>query len=64
MATVRMIKGDKYADIFDSPEMIKGAEADGYVLVTEEKTPGNVNTETDSGDKETQTARRGRTPRQ
>jgi hypothetical protein len=37
MATVRMKKGEKYADIFDSPEMIAGAKADGYELVTESK---------------------------
>lgn len=37
MATVRMVKGTKYADIFDSPEMIAGAKADGYELVTESK---------------------------
>lgn len=35
MATVRMVKGTKYADIFDSPEMIAGAKADGYELVSE-----------------------------
>lgn len=33
MATVRMKKGSKYADIFDSPETIKQARLDGYVLV-------------------------------
>jgi len=62
MATVKMKKGDKYADIYDSPEMIAGAEADGYELVNKEKTPENA--ESDSGDKETQTVKRGKTPRQ
>lgn len=38
MATVKMVKGSKYADIFDSPEMIAGAQADGYVLVESKKT--------------------------
>ena len=32
MATVKMLKGNKYADIFDSPETIAQAEKDGYVL--------------------------------
>lgn len=32
MATVRMKKGDKYADIYDSPETIKQAQLDGYSL--------------------------------
>lgn len=44
MATVRMRKGSKYADIFDSPEMIAGARADGYELVTEEKKAEKVET--------------------
>ena len=42
MATVKMRKGNKYADIFDSPEMIAGAEADGYELVKEEKKSDKV----------------------
>lgn len=33
MATVRMRKGNLYADIFDSPETIKQAQRDGYSLV-------------------------------
>lgn len=37
MATVRMKKGDKYADIFDSPETIRQAQLDGYSLVEERK---------------------------
>lgn len=32
MATVRMIKGDKYADVYDSPETIRQAQIDGYTL--------------------------------
>lgn len=38
MATVRMKKGNKYADIFDSPETIKQAQLDGYSLVEKTKT--------------------------
>ena len=37
MATVRMVKNGKYADIFDSPEMIEGAKKDGYELAAESK---------------------------
>jgi len=33
MATVRMKKGDKFADIFDSPETIKQAQLDGYSII-------------------------------
>lgn len=33
MATVKMQKGNLYADIFDSPETIATATAQGYVLV-------------------------------
>ena len=35
MATVRMKKGDKYADIFDSPVTIATAKSQGYELVSE-----------------------------
>lgn len=37
MATVRMRKGSKYADIFDSPETIKQAQLDGYSIVEKAK---------------------------
>ena len=37
MATVRMKKGDKYADVFDSPETIKQAQLDGYSLCETKK---------------------------
>lgn len=33
MATIRMRKGNLYADIFDSPETIKQAQRDGYSIV-------------------------------
>lgn len=50
MATVRMRKGDKYADIFDSPEMIAGAQADGYELVTESKSEKVVTADSEKTD--------------
>ena len=37
MATIRMKKGDKFADIFDSPETIKQAQLDGYSVVETKK---------------------------
>lgn len=43
MATVRMKKGSRYADIFDSPETIKQAQREGYSLV-EERIPEKENT--------------------
>lgn len=71
MATVRMKKGNIYADIFDSPETIKQAQKDGYSLVekTFEKTvttesETDVKSESESEDKENQSARRGRHARQ
>ena len=33
MATVKMKKGDKYADVYDSPETIRQAQLEGYSLV-------------------------------
>ena len=54
MATVRMIKGTKYADIFDSPETIKQAQSEGYSLVeaSDEAKP----TEEDAKENETHKA--------
>lgn len=37
MATVRMKKGDKYADIYDSAETIRQAQLDGYSLCEKPK---------------------------
>ena len=37
MATVRMKKGNLYADIYDSPEGIARAELHGFVRCEEEK---------------------------
>ena len=37
MATVKMIRGSRIADIFDSPETIAQAEKDGFVKYEEEK---------------------------
>lgn len=42
MATVRMKKGVKYADVFDSPETIRNAQLDGYSLCEEEKAEKKV----------------------
>ena len=51
MATVRMKKGDKYADIFDSPETIATAKSQGYELVSEKP---QVNTKVVSADEKTE----------
>lgn len=40
-----MIKGNKYADIFDSPETIAQAEKEGYILVKEEPKTATVKEE-------------------
>ena len=37
MATVKMIRGSRIADIFDSPETIAQAEKDGFVKYEEVK---------------------------
>ena len=39
MATVRMVKGNKYADIFDSPETIEQAKKDGPLELYEAFSP-------------------------
>lgn len=61
MATVKMQKGNKYADIFDSPETIAQAQSDGYVLVAE----SDGKKETDDSDtlEVKETTRRGRQTR-
>lgn len=38
MATVRMVKNGKYADIFDSEVTINQAKKEGYSFVEEKKT--------------------------
>lgn len=51
MATVKMIKGNKYADIFDSPETIEQAEKEGYVLAEDnsvKKTEVSTNSVTEA----------------
>lgn len=46
MATVRMKKGNRYADIFDSPETIAQARKEGYSIEETKKEPVNtVNSE-------------------
>ena len=37
MATIKMKKGDKYADVYDSPETIRQAQLDGYSVVEKQK---------------------------
>lgn len=66
MATVKMIKGNKYADIFDSPETIAQAQKDGFEIVAKsEKVTVNEEAPTEeSADSEEKTVKRGRTPRQ
>lgn len=55
MATVKMKKGEKYADIYDSPETIAQAKADGYELVAEGKTPVKQTEETEETPKTSET---------
>ena len=59
MATVRMRKGDVYADIYDSPETIKQAQKDGYSLVekTFEKPKEEPKVEESKADSEKKTKR-------
>lgn len=65
MATVRMKKGDKYADVFDSPETIKQAQYEGYSLCEEKKSESKKDAE-EKGDeqKEEATERKPRSARQ
>lgn len=57
MATVKMFKGNKTADIFDSPETIAQAQKDGYALVENK-------TETVKEEPKEEKVVRTRTPRQ
>lgn len=50
MATVKMIRGSRIADIFDSPETIAQAEKDGFVLMEEKKSEKVVTAESDKTD--------------
>lgn len=53
MATVKMIKGGKYADIFDSPETIAQAKKDGFEIVEGYKPPKTEkveNADSDAGE--------------
>ena len=50
MATVKMIRGSRIADIFDSPETIAQAEKDGFVRMEEKKSEKVVTAETDKTD--------------
>lgn len=57
MATVRMKRGDKYADIFDSPETIAQAKSEGYELVTDSKKTEPAKTENEDADKKPRVGR-------
>ena len=46
MATVKMIRGSRIADIFDSPETIAQAEKDGFVKYEEVKPVRETKAET------------------
>lgn len=50
MATVKMIRGSRIADIFDSPETIAQAEKDGFVRMEEKKSEKVVIAESDKTD--------------
>ena len=50
MATVKMIRGSRIADIFDSPETIAQAEKDGFVRMEEKKSEKVVSAESDKTD--------------
>jgi len=50
MATVKMIRGSRIADIFDSPETIAQAEKDGFVRMEEKKSEKVVTAESDKTD--------------
>lgn len=53
MATVKMIRGSRIADIFDSPETIAQAEKDGFVRMEEKKSEKVVTAESDKTDEKT-----------
>ena len=50
MATVKMIRGSRVADIFDSPETIAQAEKDGFVRMEEKKSEKVVTADADKTD--------------
>ena len=50
MATVKMIRGSRIADIFDSPETIAQAEKDGFVKYEEVKPVRETKAETSKDD--------------
>lgn len=62
MATVRMKKGDKFADIYDSPETIKQAQLDGYSIVEKKAEPKGeevkAEAKTEEPEKETKRTKR------
>ena len=48
MATVKMIRGSRIADIFDSPETIAQAEKDGFVRYEEVKSVRQAETKAET----------------
>jgi hypothetical protein len=60
MATVKMKRGTKIADIFDSPETIAQAEKDGFVKVEEKETKETEPLEADSTGSIKETTGRGK----
>jgi hypothetical protein len=42
MATIKMKKGEVFADIFDSPETILQARKEGYHIASEEELTGSA----------------------
>lgn len=50
MATVKMKRGDRIADIFDSPETIAQAEKDGFVRMEEKKAEKVVEADSEKTD--------------
>ena len=60
MATVKMKRGERIADIFDSPETIAQAEKDGFVRVEEKKVVEKVVTDSEENTTVKQTKRTAR----
>ena len=62
MATVKMIRGSRIADIFDSPETIAQAKKDGFEMYEELKSEPVK--EVKEGNSDTSTPKTNRTKRQ
>ena len=64
MATVRMKKGNVYADIYDSPEGIARAESHGFVRCDDEKHVSHVEKAEEKPAEKTEVKPSGRSKRQ